>query len=523
MADRYGILIEHALFTNQAGSPPDFSGTYRQQLLQIIFNVAKNATLLQRLLAGSLSPDELSTMSSDEMASEELQQKMAEMKKEAEKQSILVQDEGPRIRRTHKGEELIDDQNEQITSESLTSAVPMRHRDSIMSDGVDDKDNQTAMSPTANGAGGFAVPPTPTLDRRSSSNFDIQNVWSNVQSSGNDNSRRASQPTAPRTTPAAPKGESDADIDRLLEDDDNDSEPYSPSEFHQTNSAKTIWTGRVDMPNSSGSVAAFDATAHHVAGADLAGRVPSLSSIFPTTMTLCGRIESKRADSYLCSLSAARSTDVSVASVEPVSRGHGQAEFDKLFTYLSDRGRFGVLDEKQSRDNVRDSYFIPLEAGAVDMPEFLQRLEYNAIEQPRPQRMLLIVFVLKWKSPPSSAQGTPTHAANAVATGTSAMSPIVANVGKTRSPSFGQAAAAQQARSSLSNQLPTNPYAPSDPDRARTILGPYFDSPVAREITSQSVDMPAELLQNLRRVFDEHPEAQNNMAAFTAALNSQGK
>ena len=534
LGDRYAILIEHALFAIHAGDPPDFVGKYRNQLLQIIFNVGKNETLLRRLLDSSLTPNDLATMSSDEMASEELQRKMAEMKKEAEKQSILVQEDGPRIRRTHKGEELVDDQSQQIASESLTSTAPVRQRDNIMPNidggGKDDDMAMSPMDPTS--TSNFAVPSVPAVpsNRRSSSNFDINNVWSSVQSPANDSPRQPPSTSLNRAESSAPlpstsQSQPDADIDRLLEDDqneDDDNEAYSPTDHAEpiASASNYLWTGHVDMPSGNASVAAFDAVAHHVAGTDLAGRLP-LSDIFPSHITLGGRIDSKRAGDYLSSLSAARSTDVSVHSIMPASPGVGDVEFDKLFTYLSERSRYGVLVEKEQRENVRDVYIVPLDAGATEMPVFLQRLEYNVIEQPRSQRMLLVVFVLKWKSPPPSVPETPSHGSNAVLP---ALSPVVGGAGgkvmssssvdhvPTRSPSsFGQ--------------TPINPYAQAqldlDVDEARSILGTYYSSPVAQGILSQSGRMSPKLLRNLKRVFDEHPLALQDMDLFQEVIGTQ--
>lgn len=534
LSDIYGILIEHALFTIHAGDPPDFGGKYRTQLLQIIFNVGKNETLLRRLLDSSLTPNDLATMSSDEMASEELQKKMAEMKKEAEKQSILIQEDGPRIRRTHKGEELVDDQTQQIASESLTSTAPVRHRNNIMPN-IDggEKDDDMAISPTGpTSTNSFAVPPVPAApsNRKSSSNFDINSVWSSVQSPANDSPRQPSSTSLNRaesstSLPSAPPGARDPDIDRLLEDDhneDDDNEAYSPTDHAEPVPAALnhLWTGRVDMPSGNASVAAFDAVAQHVAGTDLAGRLP-LTDIFPLAITLGGRIDSTRAGDYLSSLSAARSTDVSVHSILPTSPEVGEVEFDKLFTYLSERSRYGVLVEKEQRENVRDAYIVPLDAGASDMPVFLQRLEYNTIDQPRSQRMLLVVFVLKWKSPPPSVPETSSHGSNP---GLSAISPVVGDAGGkvmlSSSPHY------VPVRSPPSySQIPINMYAQAqsgpDVDNARSILGTYYSSPVAQSILSHDHNPSAEILRNLKRVFDEHPLALRDMVLFKEVLGTQ--
>jgi hypothetical protein len=109
-----GLAIEHAMYLNICGGSGEPNEPYKLQLRTILFNVKKNPSLRDRLLVGSLSPNTLSTMSTQDMASEELQQKDAEIKREAEKQHIIVQEQGPRIRRTHKGEELVEDDNQAV-------------------------------------------------------------------------------------------------------------------------------------------------------------------------------------------------------------------------------------------------------------------------------------------------------------------------------------------------------------------------------------------------------------------------
>src|SRR5690349_2131662 len=51
------------------------------------------------------------TMAAEEMASEDKQREYAAMREAAEKQLILTEDTAPRMRKTHKGDEVVDDEN----------------------------------------------------------------------------------------------------------------------------------------------------------------------------------------------------------------------------------------------------------------------------------------------------------------------------------------------------------------------------------------------------------------------------
>src|SRR5699024_1691491 len=128
-----GISIEKAMYQELCGGTGDPNEQYKAQLRSVLFNLKKNASLRDRLLVGSLQPGALSKMSSQDMASEELQQKDAELKREAERQHIIIEEQGPRIRRTHKGEEFIEDDHHLDASEPVFSTAPARR--SVVEDG----------------------------------------------------------------------------------------------------------------------------------------------------------------------------------------------------------------------------------------------------------------------------------------------------------------------------------------------------------------------------------------------------
>lgn len=555
LAQEMALAVEHALYMNHCHETQDFSGQYKTQFTSIMFNIGQNSSLLLRLLTQQLSADELSRMQSDDMASEELQQKMASMKEEVDKQSILIQDaaQGPRVRRTHKGEELVEDLSNQTTNESIMAAPalprpeipnlensPSGRSPSVVeaeqataSDAVHAVNRKPAQIDTkrATSVGGQV--------RRSSSNFDINTVWSSVQSPDQEQSR-TKQPAlnqsfaGSNSQGVAKTHDHDEEIDRLLNEDANDSPPYSPVEYG--GDANITWRGLVDMPSATDhSVARFKAVSYHVAGSNLVERASSYAAIFPTNIVLHGRIDIKRADTYLTSLSSARSTDVTVHNLVIAANDDNAAkdQFNKLFNYFHTRQRYGVVGEKLHRDHVRDIYLVPLEAGLAELPQFLQRLDVNNIEQPRPQRMLLIVFVLKWEDGVSSAQGTPTTSTvmsphPAPAKVNTAMSTVTA--GQQHLPHQQNANVA-----TYTGLLPGYPYAPSHSSAtqhgglpsptnaaiANEILGQLFHCPTAQTIITSQPNIPIDSLRNLRQILEAYPNARDDMSVFTFHLAEQ--
>ncbi|KAL1970063.1 hypothetical protein VTN77DRAFT_6468 [Rasamsonia byssochlamydoides] len=386
-----GLSIEHAMYLNICGGSGEPNEPYKSQLRTILFNVKKNSSLRDRLLVGSLAPNTLSTMSTQDMASEELQQKDAEIKREAEKQHIIVQEQGPRIRRTHKGEELVEDDNQAVASESIFSSTAARRA-------VLEADGHT---PSSAGAARSISP----------------KVHAEATATGfNGHAGRALSPDGTahdQLFPEAPvhlhqplptgKVQADEEIDKLLKDEEAESPPYSPKEYQN---GGVIWRGRVSMHP----VAEFTSSARHVGGADLSGRIP-WSQLVPPTLLVDGRIDIQLASNYLCGLRFSTSTDVTVLSMSAPDSLAERAQFDKLFNYFVDRKRWGVVG-KHPLPAVKDTYIIPIEAGASKKPEFVELLENNSIEDPTPDRILLAVFVVKtsdYSSNTPPEQPTPSH------------------------------------------------------------------------------------------------------------------
>lgn len=431
---RMGLAVEYAVYLNFWGQAEQPSKDYGEKFRTISYNVKANTALRDRLLSGSLSPNEFSKMSSFDMASKELQERTAEMMKEAEKQHMLIHEEGPRIRRTHKGEELVgDDSNTATVADQVFSQPIMRRRDTDL-----DLSGPKPASPEAAAPHSPAVvelpdniiysgnvgspttaqplvvdtkaPPRPSTatDRKSSAAFNIQDVWSSVTGPDGDNqrARQALKPAEsgnlPVQRPPGPSVEADADIDHLLKDEEpEDEEPYSPADF-TTEPGSSIWRGRMSMAG----VAVFTCLAKYVAGANLSTTYP-WSQLIPSILSIEGRIDIERASDYLCGLRWSHTSDVSVVAITPIDEPEAHAQFDKLFQYFTERKRYGVIG-KNPVAAVKDTYLVPLEAGMSKKPDFVELLEHCTIEDPSPERMLLLTFVIKSNNSPS-AQATPRH------------------------------------------------------------------------------------------------------------------
>lgn len=415
---RLGLAVEYAIYMNYWGMEPKPSQQYSDRLRMVLANVKQNASLRNQLLTGQLSPNLFSKMSSEDMASKELKEQKAEMLKESEKQSMIIQEDGPRIRRTHKGEELVDDHNQIAGASDSAFTAPVRKRPSEIDttmrepspepmsavspaaielpENVDSTEAKPQVSVNTHGSPPQPAPPT------SATKFDIQNVWSTVKTPDTETQRSRQGPKASdASVPPVPQ-QADAEIDQLLKDEEpEDDEPYSPVE-HTALPGGVVWSGKLTMTG----VASFKGKARHCAGADLSSSMP-WDALIPNALGIEGRIDIDRASQYLCGLKWSTTTDVVVVAVTPENDDNDTAQFNKLFEYFTQRGRYGVIG-KNPNTAVKDTYVVPLEAGTSKKPDFVELLDVCTIEDPTPERTLLLSFVVKLGNSPTANQ-TPRH------------------------------------------------------------------------------------------------------------------
>lgn len=389
-AQSFALQIERAVFDTHPATK--VQKEYNQQIKTLNHNLKNNLELCNGLVVGSLSPTSLAVMSSEQLASTEMQRQTAEMKAKAEKQAILyTADTGPRIRRTHKGEEVIDDEVFNNSEAPPPLQAGARHPSQPVKNEPTGGDRVDLAHPTQTPDGGQHSPGNP--------NFDIGKVFSSVKSPTDTHHRRPSALTGPVSGPGV-----DHDVDRMLEDE-NESPPYSPTE--DTQDPDVIWRGSLLMT----SIADFPATAKYIGGANF-GTIAPWNKLIPKHMNVAGRITQQSAVEYLCSLRYSSLTDIVVVNVTPVSPS-AQPEFNALIDYFVSKNRYGVIGDKVV-GNVRDTYLVPVPPGEDNYPEFMLNLADNKIPKSRTEAMLLAVFV--YRNDPEQLQqlkGTPEQNAQA--------------------------------------------------------------------------------------------------------------
>jgi hypothetical protein len=415
-AERLAIEIETAILSAHPDKP-----AYHNQARTISANLKSNQELCNNLLIRKLTPAALAVMDSDDMASNELKKETAEMKARADKQAIMVSDDGPRIRRTHKGEEVVEGDNFAVANESTMSTarrrsmldpnanMAIRSRENSPGDGVElpadigdyqSHDDIRGLPASKHPLNVDTKAKPPNRKASGQSDFDINKVFSSVQTPTSASHVRR-QSTINNAPPADGPGV-DPEIDQMLMDDGNESPPYSPAEY--TNDPDVIWRGSVTMD----SIAKFPATAKYAAGADLSASLP-WTSILQKELKVAGRIDAERANEYLCSLRYSPPTDLVVVNISPVD-GASQSFFE-LYNYFFGKNRYGVLTNK-GIGNIRDTYLVPVPPSPEALPDFVTNLDGHKVPQERFKPMILIALVIRnenYQSPSANSPSVMAH------------------------------------------------------------------------------------------------------------------
>ena len=505
------------------------------QLRSIIFNFKKNLTLFRDVLAGALSARELAHMSSEDMASEELQKERAALKEEADKQATIHHEDGPRVRKTHKGDELVigDDEHQRAVAEPMytptahsTNVVPESPRTAQSPSGL-------AMSPTTMGGieSGTRKPltvntsaesPRPRADRKTSNSFDIQSVWSKVKSP--EVPQGVFQPKPSRMasmsqTPVAARGPGeDADIDRLLDDDEMDGVVLTGSPAH-------VWKGNLFMRKQH-SPLNVSGTAHFFGGADasLDVRWPQL---LHGDVEINGRIASEKADEYLGNFRWSTTKIMSVLKFVPdkeASSGAGEngaarSNFSQIFDYFTVHGRWGVSKGPEQPDALKDFYVVPVRAGTSPLPKCLNFMENIHLDGARAEDVLYFVLVVQVRDTPTGDR--PPSAVLPLSAPQSALlpleSPFPMRVGDENSAATA-AASQRDGPSPATSSMPDATFTP--PPLAVEILGEYVNTHVARSVL-QLPEISRQQLENLKHAFETDPMTRQDLNYLSQFLRAQ--
>lgn len=505
------------------------------------------------------------------------------MKEQLDRQAVAIQPEGPRYRRTHKGDELIEDENAEMGLSGAAAVQPVRERTSLadaeMGDAVSPSKMDAAGSPrTESHAPPLSVNTRSESNsgfherRQSSQQFDMNNIWAKTAQSPTTGPRPMQMP--PRRRSSVPQQQQqdgtkvDEDVDRMLQDDDD--ETYSPVEY--TDPDTIVWRGKLVQ---SADAVAPTVNARFVAGRDITPTV-TWEKLLPSALQIDGRLSIEKAEEYLCSLQYSTTSDVSVLAFTPDD--DSTEGFETFFNYFRSRQRYAVVkDDKPAM--VKDLYIIPLEVGE-GLPAHVNLMEYNVFERnPATERLLLATFVVGRAPDNSSTDGNQGEAAalagqqqedGAVPAGMNGQQQALpqhmraATQGpsgsplNTNNPTFSptnNTPQTQQSISAYNSSIPPNPYTPTPPNAntafetpptyqyqqypaatppqqgfpsqqqinlVNDILGSLVSCRTAQQVVNADPNIPREKLEHLRKILEEDPACREDVHRLAQRLLSEG-
>lgn len=534
LATQFALDIDHAMLERH-GEPESANSPFSSQVRSVMFNIKKNTNLVDQLLSKSLKAEDFASMTSEEMASEEKQREYAAIREANVKQVLLKEDTGPHYRKTHKGEELVDNDNEH-QHDDFKAPAPPRDRDNedsvqAPSSPVQEQQMTVELPEDIEKRAPIAVDTTSGADstRRPSSNFDINSVFAQVRSPQTDQQafshRRQSSVRAPEK--ASGPGV-DADVDRLLKDEDGDVEMTGFGDD------TIVWQGSIHMQQ----MEPFAVVARFIAGGDFGKAVP-WEKLLSSSLPIQGRIEEGKGDEYIRGLAMTGSHDVAVLALSPVT-AEGRDSMDHLYRYFQPRNRWGVVPvDKLESEAMRDLYVVPIPPGGSNLPGFIDMLEYCTIESPRKEHMLLLALVAKLPdvqpAPPQfehqALEATPVQPAPMVHPPNGTSGPSPSPLTNPHAPSYSPVAPSFPPGHHFANNFPALPIgngvphglphqAPSPPVNplVAEILGPYMHTATAKTIVGAQPGISREQLESLRAALDKVPAAREDIGELSKHL-----
>ncbi|KAG5363137.1 Transcription factor BYE1 [Yarrowia sp. B02] len=380
--ENLALTIEQELYDMYGTLEPEIGSTYRDKFRTLSFNLrdAKNETLRIRVMAGKVTPRTLVAMSSEEMMNPELQKLAEEVRAEAIRDTVLVVDEAPRLRRTHKGEEIVGEYEEYI----------------------DNVDLALKMEKERDGNGDEAAESKKQLNRA------VRDIDEGKEETKPDSPKQASHsPIVPKWKQDIDLGQGESDhehhdhnsdhedkVNDILGDVTREAREAETDDWTTISEAPFVWTGAVPMTGlEKTSCAAFSlgSSSNHFD--------PNVSwgSIFYASkpLTVEGRLDKSKADPYLTKVLGSGTRDVAAFCLLPSDSSESDREaYYKLYEYFHSRSKYGVIHNRSSL--VKDAYLIPL--APEDTPPYIlgslvhPSVELSSLKRSRP--LLVVLYVV---------------------------------------------------------------------------------------------------------------------------------
>lgn len=397
-AERLALKIEDALYTELANKPVkkpkkkdppvDVGPKYRDKFRTLSFNLRdeKNPTLRSRIIKGELTPKQIVTLTTEEMLNPELQKLAESVRQESIRDSVLKVNDAPRIRRTHKGDEIVETNEDSSEStrhinsnESTHGSEEIKHKSNLVKERTSDGTKKRKHVEFSD-----HVEYSDDREKRQRSvDYDQQNyAMDDVTSYSPENS--------PEDTGLI--SDDDLELDSVLNESNNVSQNTELSKSADKKKEEIgIWVGNVTMPG----MAQFPGSAFHLQGTDNFSPFESWSEVMDLNepIVIDGRLDENKAGTYLYAIRQSKSlVSFVLRSDEPSG---DQTGFNKVFDYYHSRKKVGVI--KNKKGIVRDAYIVTI-ANTDPIPAYLALDEASEEQisslQAKQEKIIVCLFVV---------------------------------------------------------------------------------------------------------------------------------
>lgn len=188
--------IENSFYDAHAQKRGDVGQRYRDRFRSLNFNLRndKNESLQRQIITRELSPSECAHLTTEQMLNPELRKLADEVRKESIRESVLKQDTAPRVRKTHKGEEVVELEDDTVNDndEPLPVATPIvpakTDLDPVMSNNVPRNQIQADLARTGQTSefASFSPPASPSVSSGEEGEEEEQGIQEEKQNVGDE-------------------------------------------------------------------------------------------------------------------------------------------------------------------------------------------------------------------------------------------------------------------------------------------------------------------------------------------------
>ncbi|KAG2182535.1 hypothetical protein INT43_007466, partial [Umbelopsis isabellina] len=419
IAEKLAADIETAMFQHLAESHPKFPASkpqmcgekYKGKFRSLLYNLKDKANEIfqLRVITGDLMPENLVSMSGEDMANPELKSMSETLRQKSIKNSIMKVQNIPIIKKTHKGDIIMmpskDNSNADDSAGIRSPLVKLEEQK---------PEGDASRSPSSRKSSlSVSTPKSPSVKTDS-----LDEILARMTNS-NDQDQESRKRRADGTNSEERKKRK-IDMEKLLGDEDVQLEIGSddegiitssmrnshdhmnveePSSFADSKaspksprvpkdySLQPIWHGKTIMQQ----VAEFESYAYQIGGRPLSQ--DAWSDIFTPTIWIEGRIPTDRVTDYLTQTQFSSSKELILIDIKS-SQEVGNQEADNLLKYFHSRNRYGVV--ARNKTTIKDFYIIPL-TEQDQLPDCLVALNHDLADTGRNRDMLLGVIVLNKK------------------------------------------------------------------------------------------------------------------------------